>query len=63
MRTSENPADILDRAAKEEERALELRTRDRERKLLKMLRMLKVELKMGLLVTAMLVEQILVFAV
>lgn len=33
--SSENPADILDRAAKEEERSLELRTRDRERKLLK----------------------------
>jgi DnaK suppressor protein len=30
----ENPADILDRAVKEEERSLELRTRDRERKLL-----------------------------
>ncbi|HJN37694.1 MAG TPA: RNA polymerase-binding protein DksA [Gammaproteobacteria bacterium] len=32
--SEENPADILDRAVQEEERSLELRTRDRERKLL-----------------------------
>ena len=44
---TENPADILDRAAKEEERALELRTRDRERKLLKNVESAKSRVKDG----------------
>ncbi len=42
LRETEAPSDVSDRATQEEEQALELRTRDRERKLLK-----KIEAALG----------------